>query len=244
MERALFVDAFNVRSRDMENRAMKGWRKIAIASLVIIMVILICVQYAFKVPVWDSLSNDKQIMRKYTGSQKMMAKIVLAGVAISLCVGLYIIFEACKWSFECLLYGAHQGQSRVNSSMEQARRMASIDQAYVQTQGVGAEVASRNTQENASVQRAASIAVQKQQDLENAQLRAQALPSNLSTNLAKPTFPSTSPGPGATASTFYPSPIPSQGSAGIESEFEALLRQPPSGAATNSFDQLLQSARP
>lgn len=171
-EKLLKISAYNLRARDVENRALKGWKKIGIATIVIIFVILICVQYAFNVPVWDSMSSDKKALSKYSKSQIMLSKIILGAVAVSLAAGVYIIFEACQWSFECLLQGGKAGQQKIrNSGLEQSKRMANITNTQLQMDRATAEQSMYNQQPSEEQSVAFDIAMQKQQMLEQQKIQ-------------------------------------------------------------------------
>tara|TARA_A100001015_G_scaffold271969_1_gene326094 strand:+ start:621 stop:1388 length:768 start_codon:yes stop_codon:yes gene_type:complete len=170
-QQLLQINAYNLRSRDVENRALRGWKKIGIATIVIIFVILICVQYAFKVPVWDSMSSDKATLAKYSKSQIMLSKLILGAVAISLAAGIYIIFESCQWSFECLLQGGKQGQRRIrNSGLQNSKRMSNITDLQLQLEKGNAEQALYN-QQNQEQNIAFDVAMQKQQQLEQQKIQ-------------------------------------------------------------------------
>lgn len=170
-QQLLQISAYNLRSRDVENRALRGWKKIGIATIVIIFVVLICVQYAFKVPVWDSMSSDKAALAKYSKSQIMLSKLILGAVAISLGAGIYIIFESCQWSFECLLQGGKQGQRKIrNSGLEHSKRVSSITDAQLQVEKANVEQALYN-QQSQEKNIAFDVAMQKQQQLEQQKLQ-------------------------------------------------------------------------
>ena len=117
-----------ISGRYRDSRGMQGWKKIAILGIVILLCILFAAQQAFNIPVFDIVSADsKELTSNYSSGQVTTAKLLLGLVAMGLMYGIYLIIEACNFSFQCLLVGPEQGTRDEFQGYQKAVKSAKID---------------------------------------------------------------------------------------------------------------------
>ena len=113
---------------EMIRDSRQGWKTFVIIGFVLMMIIMVSLQRAFKVPVYDVMARDRAYVEATYGRGKsQMAKGILLVMLAVIVYGIYVLFRRANYDFSAFLLGGEQAKKRSNQfnqvQAKQTRRL-------------------------------------------------------------------------------------------------------------------------